>query len=70
MVRPISLGWTVEQDARDRIDSIAQRANVSSAVFFERMVAHVETELTDQGVPSWWPVDPTLTSEELLINPT
>lgn len=68
MARPISLGWTVEQDARDQVDRMAHRANVSSAVFFERMVEHVETELTAQGIPSWWPAGPAFVDGELLIN--
>ncbi|WP_172583004.1 hypothetical protein [Subtercola boreus] len=58
----------MEQASRDGVDRMAQRANVSSAVFFERMVEHLETELTAEGLPFWWPSEPTLADEELPIN--
>jgi hypothetical protein len=52
MIDPMALGWQVERAAKLRVDAIATRAGVSSAVMFERIVEHVE--LTDQGVPVWW----------------
>ncbi|MCJ1698011.1 hypothetical protein MT349_19685 [Rathayibacter caricis] len=69
MVDPTNVAWTVERQARDSFSDMALRANVSAAVFFERLVKHVESELTDEGIPSWWPSQPTLPNEELPITP-
>lgn len=51
--QPIQVGYTVERLTKDRFDAIARRAGVSSAALFELLVEHVE--LTDQGLPAWWP---------------
>ncbi|PPF66145.1 hypothetical protein C5C18_11945 [Rathayibacter tritici] len=69
MVHPTNLSWTVEREARDGLDVMARRAHVSSAVFFERLVEHAQSELTDDGLPSWWRVEPILSDEELPITP-
>ncbi|WP_230674257.1 hypothetical protein [Rathayibacter sp. Leaf248] len=66
MVEPTNVAWTVERQARDDFNDMALHANVSAAVFFERLVEHVRSELTDEGVPSWWPSQPTLLSDEEL----
>lgn len=66
MVEPTNVAWTVEKQARDRFNDMASHANVSSAVFFERLVEHVQSELTDEGIPSWWPSQPTLLPDEEL----
>lgn len=52
MKSPVGLHWEVEAEAKARFDAMAARANVSAAVFFERLVAHVE--LNDSGLPTWW----------------
>jgi hypothetical protein len=53
MVDPVAIGYVIERSAKDRLDQIAEHAEVSSAVMFERLIEH--TELTDRGVPVWWP---------------
>ena len=68
MVHPTNLSWTVEREARDGLDVMARRANVSSAVFFERLVEHAQSELGADGLPSWWRADSV--SEELPITTT
>ena len=45
----------VEEKKKDRFAEIAERAGLSGAGFFEAIVDHLETELTDRGVPSWLP---------------
>lgn len=52
---PVRLSIVVEEAARTRFHRLAQHAGVSSAAFFEAVVDHLETELTDRGVPDWWP---------------
>ncbi|WP_440711641.1 hypothetical protein [Herbiconiux sp. YIM B11900] len=53
LIDPVSMGYEVERASKARFDAVAERAGVSSAVLFERMVDHLE--LTDQGLPIWWP---------------
>jgi hypothetical protein len=60
----VSIGYEVERSSKQRFDAIAEKAGVSSAVFFERVVDHIE--LSADGLPVWWP-EPT--NEELPINP-
>jgi len=50
------MGYVVERSAKERLDKIAERAGVSSAVMFEHIVANLE--LTDQGLPRTWPASP------------
>jgi len=52
LLQPVQLGYAVERPIKERFDTIAQRAGISSAVLFERVVEHIE--LTDQGLPVWW----------------
>ena len=49
---PVQLGWAVERPSKDRFDAIADRLGISSAVFFERVVDHLD--LDARGVPVWW----------------
>ena len=53
LLDPVSMGYEVERASKAKLDAVAERAGVSSAVLFERMVEHLE--LTDQGLPVWWP---------------
>lgn len=52
---PTALGYVVAGDSKTRFDSLAARAGVSSAAFFESVVDHIE--VTDQGLPVWWPTE-------------
>lgn len=52
LVDPVLLGWSVERASKARFEAIADRLGVSSAVFFERVEAHLE--LDARGVPVWW----------------
>ncbi|MFC0456208.1 hypothetical protein ACFFGR_06530 [Arthrobacter liuii] len=54
-MHPVRVGWLVEADSKKRFEELAERSGVSGAVFFERVVEHLEKELTDQGIPNWWP---------------
>lgn len=53
--RPITPGYKVATPTKDLIASMALAADVSASHFVELMAAHVATELTDQGIPSWMP---------------
>ncbi|MFT4284351.1 MAG: hypothetical protein QM598_05895 [Protaetiibacter sp.] len=56
MKQPTDVHWTVEATAKTRMDELADRAGVSQAVFFERMVASIE--LNESGLPTWWVPEP------------
>lgn len=60
------LGYAIERDAKNRLDALADHAKVSSAVFLEQLIAHVE--LNERGLPVWWPEQPELEDGELPIN--
>ena len=49
------LSLVVEEEKKDRFAVIAKQSGLSCAGFFEALVDHLETELTDRGVPSWLP---------------
>lgn len=53
LVDPISLGYEVERVAKNKLDSVAENAGVSSSVMFEHIIEHLQ--LTDQGLPVTWP---------------
>ena len=63
---PVTLGFTVERAKRERFNAIAANSEVSAAVLFETVVDRLESELTDQGIPSWLPEKDR--SEELPID--
>lgn len=54
-VDPVPLGYAIERDSKSQLDAMAARAGVSTSVFIERMVDHVQTELDPEGRPVWWP---------------
>lgn len=62
---PVRTGWLIEKDAKMRLEELAERADVSAAVFLEKLVDSIET--TDAGLPIWWPAD-AKHSEELPID--
>lgn len=51
---PVRLGWVIERAHKKRLDTLADIAGVSSAVFLEAMIDHIEAEVTAEGLPSWW----------------
>lgn len=53
---PVSLGWEVERQAKERLEKLAERAGVSRAVMFEHIMANVE--ITLQGLPATWSSEP------------
>lgn len=63
----VATGWKVERAAKDRFDQLARHANVSSAVFFERLVESIEVD--SRGLPVWWTSE-TEPNEELPITTT
>lgn len=52
---PARTGWAIEAERKARLEQIAAHVGVSAAVFLERMIEHLDEELTDRGVPVWWP---------------
>lgn len=54
--KPVRLSLAVEESIKLRFEQLATHADVSGAVYFERMVAHLE--LTDRGLPTWWTEEP------------
>lgn len=65
-VKPVRVSWLIEEARKERFDELAAQAGVSSAVFLESVIEHLENELTDQGLPNWWP-EPVPNDEELPI---
>ncbi|QCR42108.1 hypothetical protein C1N74_16065 (plasmid) [Microbacterium sp. SGAir0570] len=51
----MSLGWAIERVRKDRLSQLAQHAGVSNAVFLEAVIDHLEEELNERGLPTWWP---------------
>ncbi len=49
------LGWAIEAEEKDFLDAVAINAGVSSAVLLEHMIEHMRSQMTDQGIPAWWP---------------
>ena len=62
--QPVQVHWDVESDSKAKFDAMALRANVSSAVFFELVVKHIE--LDESGLPLWWAEE--RSAEELPID--
>lgn len=63
-VDPVKFGYVIDRSYKDRFEGLARRAGVSGAVYLERVLEHLETELTDRGLPQWWP-ETELTDGEL-----
>ncbi len=54
-MQPVRASWLIEEKRKKRFEQLAERAGVSAAVFLERVIDHLEEELTDRGLPNWWP---------------
>lgn len=63
-VNPKRVGWLIEETKKERFEQLAAHAGVSAAVFLERVIDHLDEELTDRGLPPWWP-EPETNPEEL-----
>lgn len=63
-IDPVACGWAIEREKKTRLEEIAERAGVSAAVYLERVIDHVDQELGDDGLPTWWPAP----EEELPID--
>lgn len=68
-VDPVKFGYVIDRPYKTRFEQLAQRAGVSGAVYLERLLEHLETELTDRGLPEWWP-EPELKDGELDMPPS
>ncbi|PRI12511.1 hypothetical protein [Leucobacter massiliensis] len=64
---PKRVSWMIEGAYKERFEKLAEHAGVSAAVFLERVIEHLEDELTDRGLPNWWP-QPELKDGELPID--
>ncbi|WP_244927289.1 hypothetical protein [Microbacterium sediminis] len=53
IVDPVLSNWRIERATRDRVNTLAKRADMSASEFVDLMVANLE--LTDQGIPKWLP---------------
>jgi len=54
-LNPKRVSWLIEESKKQRFEQLAEHAGVSAAVFLERVIDHLEDELTDRGLPEWWP---------------
>ena len=65
---PVKFGYVVDGPYKASFELMANRAGVSGAVFLERWIEHERANLTDRGLPSWWP-EPETNPEELDMSP-
>lgn len=54
-VAPVRAAWSIELQRKERFDQIARNSGVTSSLFLELVIDHLETELSDRGVPLWLP---------------
>ncbi|PVW03012.1 hypothetical protein DEA06_14725 [Microbacterium sp. Gd 4-13] len=66
--RPVRVSWLIEERSKERLEKLADHAGVSAAVFLERVIDHLGEDLTDRGLPTWWPT-PELKDGELDMPP-
>ncbi|MCD4850771.1 MULTISPECIES: hypothetical protein [Micrococcaceae] len=52
-LNPVRLGWAIEEERKELIDNLADRAGVSSAVILEAIIDHVRKDIPDGGLPPW-----------------
>lgn len=45
----------IDHDAKAVLDGIADAAGAPLWLVIEECARHLRTELTDQGLPEWWP---------------
>lgn len=67
-IDPVRTPWAIERAAKESFDRIARNSGMSSGAFLERVIEHLEDELTDRGVPHWLP-QPEPDDGELPIEP-
>ncbi|WP_316289077.1 hypothetical protein [Clavibacter michiganensis] len=66
MEDPRAIGWEIEKTTKERFAAVAARTPLSNAELLELlMLRMLDTELTDEGIPSWLPEADT---EELPID--
>jgi len=65
---PQKVSWLIAGQKKQSFERMARAGGVTASVFLERVTAHLEEDLTDRGVPSWWPV-PDPKDGELPIDP-
>lgn len=63
-IDPVSPGYVIERETKNRLSVLAQRAGTSPSLMLEQIVDHLE--LNDEGLPTWW--EPLSQNEELPIN--
>lgn len=51
LVDPVVPGWRIERQAKERVETIAARAQMSASELVEQVILRLE--LTDQGIPPW-----------------
>jgi len=66
LIDPAQLGYAIERVSKDRLDKIAAKAGVSSAVMLEHIIDNVA--LTGRGLPVTWPETTELIDGELPID--
>ena len=49
-IAPVRAAWSIELHRKERFDQIARNSGVTSSVFLELVIDHLETELSDRGV--------------------
>lgn len=54
-IAPVRAAWSIELRRKERFDQIARNSGVTSSVFLELVIDHLEDELSDRGVPNWMP---------------
>lgn len=52
---PRRVAWLIAERKKMAFERMAKTADVSTSVFLERVIDHLEEDLTDRGLPSWWP---------------
>lgn len=54
---PVRVPYAIEGAKKERLDALARHAGVSTAILLERMIDHLDDELGEDGLPTWWPAD-------------
>ena len=67
-IDPVATPWVIERASKDRLAAIARNAGMSAGALLELVIARLDDDLTDRGVPSWLP-QPKPDEGELPIEP-
>jgi hypothetical protein len=54
-VDPVQATWMIERERKERFFQIAKNSGYSGSAFLELVIDHIESELSDRGVPNWLP---------------